>query len=101
MTGLDFAGGEELSSAFEPCLCKLFFWRELFGMRIFPPVPESRDDLLEHASHRDREKPPEQAEEFCAGEERENGHDGMNSHGTAENAWCEDHSHHNPQEQHP
>jgi len=57
-------------------------------MLIFPPVPESHDDLLEHTSHRDSEKPPKQAEEFCASEERENGDNGMNSNCTAENARC-------------
>ena len=55
------------------------FWRELFGMLIFPPVPKSHGDLLENASHRYSEEPPKQSEEFCASEERENGHNGMNS----------------------
>ena len=57
-------------------------------MLLFPSMPDSHDELLEDASHRDREEPPEQSKEFCAREERENGHNGMHSHGTAENAGC-------------
>ena len=60
--------------------------RELVGMLIFPPVPESHDDVLESASNRDREEPPKQSEEFCTCEEGENCHNGMNSHCFAENA---------------
>src|SRR5712692_7155467 len=56
-------------------------------MLIFRPVPESHDDLLEHASNRDSQEPAQQSEEFCAREEREQGHNGMNSHGFAEDAW--------------
>ena len=53
----------------------------------FPSVPDCHDDLLEDASNRDSEEPPKQSEEFCAGEEREKGHNGMNAHCLAENAW--------------
>src|SRR5215472_13850675 len=60
------------------------FWGELFGMLIFPPAPEGHDDLLERASHRDSQEPAQQSEEFCAREEREQSHDGMHSHGFAE-----------------
>src|SRR6266568_4551193 len=63
------------------------FWGELVGMLIFPPVPEGHDDLLEHASNRDSQEPAQQSEEFCAREEREQGHNGMNSHCFAEDAW--------------
>ena len=59
-------------------------------MFLFPPVPESHDDLLENASNRDSEQPAKQSEEFGASEEREKGDDGMNSNGCAENAWRED-----------
>ena len=55
-------------------------------MLIFPPVPESHDDLLENANNRYRKKSPEQSEEFCTCEERENCHNGMDSDGFAENA---------------
>src|SRR6516165_10572539 len=77
-----------------------FFSREQFGMCFFPSMPESHDDLLKHASHRDRQEPPEQSEEFCACEECKNGHNGMHSYGTAKNAWCKDLSHDDTKEQH-
>ena len=56
-------------------------------MLIFPPVPESHDDVLENASNRYSEQPPKQSEEFSAGEEREKGHDGMDPDCFAEDAW--------------
>src|SRR6266702_687842 len=67
-------------------------------MLLYPSVPESHNDMLEDASHRYSEEPSYQSEEFCTCEERENGHNGMHSHGTAENAWCKYLPHHNPQE---
>jgi hypothetical protein len=63
-----------------------FFWRKFFGMLIFPPMPESYDDLLENAGNRDGEECSEESEEFCACEEREKGHDGMDPNGLAEDA---------------
>jgi len=69
-------------------------------MLLYPSVPESHNDMLEDASNRDSEEPSNQSEEFCTCEERENGHDGMHSHGSAENAWCKYLPHHNPQEKH-
>ncbi len=59
-------------------------------MLLFPPVPESHEDLLENASNRHSKQPAKQSEEFGAREEREKGDDGMNSNGCAENAWRED-----------
>jgi hypothetical protein len=68
-------------------LKRQLFWRELFGVLMFPPVPESHDNLLENASNRYREEPSQQSEEFPAREEREQGHNGMNSNRPAENTW--------------
>src|SRR3989440_10632866 len=59
-------------------------------MLLFPPAPESHEDLLENASNRHSKQPAKQSEEFGAREEREKGDDGMNSNGFAENAWRED-----------
>src|SRR5216684_4137826 len=73
--------------------------RELFWMLTFPPLPDSYDDLLEHAGNRYSEEPTEQSEEFCAGEEREKGHNGMNPDCSAEDAWCQDLPQDNPHEQ--
>src|SRR6266516_6412883 len=58
-------------------------------MLIFPPVPESHGDLLEDAGNRDSKEPSKHSEEFCAREEREQGHNGMKASGFAENAWCQ------------
>ena len=41
---------------------------------------------MEHASNRDSEEPSKQSEAFCAGEEREQSHNGMNSNCFTENA---------------
>ena len=76
------------------------FWRELFGMLTFPPLPEGHDDLLEHAGHRDSEQPTEQTEEFCAGEECEESYNGMNPDCSAENARGQYLPQDNPHEQH-
>ena len=43
-------------------------------MLIFPPVPDSHDDLLEYAGDRDGEQSSKQLEEFSASEEREKGY---------------------------
>jgi hypothetical protein len=64
--------------------------RELFGVLAFPPLPEGHGDLLEHAGNRYGEQSTEQAEEFSTGEEREEGHDGMNPDRSAEDARRQD-----------